>query len=234
MKKPYIQKFLRLAGFTVWIVDGKYIRDKINEEFTNYGQSYLFSFIPKNEFWIDKEHIKGEERYYIGSMLLINRLMGAGMPHKKAAKKADIMEKGERAKSLLMKSLGRLKKYPRGLIDSVHKNLLGKYGTRNIKIWRVNGEAVRGLFFLDFTEGGHGYVYPFIPKEEIWIDDDIEQDETGFVLLHELHERRLMAKQFSYSKAHEKASAAEFYLRHHKKGLNKALKKEIAYNERIK
>ena len=48
MKKPYIKKYKSINGFDVWIVDGKYIRDKINEEFTNFGLNSRFRFIPKN------------------------------------------------------------------------------------------------------------------------------------------------------------------------------------------
>ncbi len=57
MKKPYIKKFVEISHFKVWIVDGKYVRDNIDEEFNNYGQHYQFKFIPEKEFWIDrKEH----------------------------------------------------------------------------------------------------------------------------------------------------------------------------------
>ena len=42
MKEPYIKKFLEIAEFKVYIVDGKFIREKIDEEFTNFGQHYRF------------------------------------------------------------------------------------------------------------------------------------------------------------------------------------------------
>jgi hypothetical protein len=77
--KPYIKKFSEVEGFTVWIVDGKYIRDNIDVEFSNYGQNYMFKFIPENEFWIDKEAIPGEENYYVNSMYLINKLKKEGV-----------------------------------------------------------------------------------------------------------------------------------------------------------
>ncbi len=97
----------------------------------------------------------------------------------------------------------------------------------SIKVWIVKGENVRDLFFLDFTEGGHGYVYSFIPKDEIWIDDDVEPDEIKFVLLHELHERNLMSKGMKYEPAHIRSSNIEYYCRKHKKQINEKLKKEI-------
>jgi len=234
MKKPYIKKFSEVSGFKVFIVDGKYIRDNLDEEFTNFGQHYDFSFIPKNEFWIDKERVGWEYKYYINSMLTINRLLAKGMSREEAIKIADKEERSERAKSQLVKKRIKLKKYPKKLINSVHKDLLQKYSTKKIKIWIVSGELVRDLFFLDFTEGGHGYVYSFIPKNEIWIDDDLDLDEIKFVLLHELHERRLMAKGMKYDTAHKKSSEIEYYCRKNTKELDERLKEEIKKNTEIK
>ncbi len=230
MKKPYIKKLSEVSGFKVFIVDGEYIRENIDEEFTNFGQHYLFSFIPKNEFWIDKERFPGEEKYYVNSMLTINRLLAKGMNRGEAIKIADKEERSERAKSELVKKRIKLKKYPEKLVDSVHKDLLQKYSTKKIKVWIVNGEVVRSLFFLDFTEGGHGYVYSFIPKDEVWIDDDIEPDEIKFVLLHELHERNLMSKGMKYDPAHKSSSNIEYLCRKNKKEINEELKKEIKKN----
>ncbi len=230
MKKPYIKRFSRVANFTVWIVDGKYIRDYMNEEFTNYGQHYQFDFIPENEFWIDKEGKQGEKKFYVGSMLLMNRLMAEGVSRTEAAKRAEMFEMGERAKSKRLKEKIKLKKHPEKIINSIHRQLLKEY-SKNVKVWIVNGEEVRGVFFVDFTQGGHGYVYEFIPKDEVWIDDDLDKEEIKLVLLHELHERRLMAKKkIDYDTAHERSSKIEYYCRKHPEKLDKKLKKEIEKN----
>ena len=232
MKKPYIKKFSGISGFKVFIVDGEYIRENMDEEFTNFGQHYLFDFIPKNEFWIDKERVGWEYKYYINSMLTINRLLAKGMKRDDAIKIADRQEKSEREKSRFIKKRIKLRKYPKKLIDSVHKDLLQKYSTEKVKVWVVSGEVVRSLFFLDFTEGGHSYVYSFIPKDEVWIDDDVEPDELKFVLLHELHERNLMSKRMKYEPAHARSSKIEYYCRKHKGEINKKLKSEIKKNNR--
>jgi hypothetical protein len=57
-----------------------------------------------------------------------------------------------------------------------------------IKVWIMNGRLVRSVFDIDFTEGGHDYVYEFVPANEVWIDDAVEEPERPFVLLHELHD----------------------------------------------
>jgi hypothetical protein len=230
MKKPYIKKFSRVANFTVWVVDGRYIRNHMDKEFTNFGQHYQFDFIPENEFWVDKEGKQGEKKFFVDSMLLMNRLMAEGISHKEAVRRTDIFEMGEREKSKHLKEKIKLKEYPEKLLNSIHTQFLKEY-SKNVKVWIVNGEEVRGLFFVDFTQGGHGYVYPFIPKDEVWIDDDLDKAEIKLVLLHELHERRLMAKgKINYDTAHERSSKVEYYCRKHPEKLNKKLKKEIEKN----
>lgn len=227
IKKAYIKKFSDISGFKVWIVSGKYIRDNINEEFTNFGEHYSFKFIPKNEFWIDKERNPGEEKYFIDSMLAMSRLIAKGISCKDAAKVADRIERKERAKSKLMKNELKIKKSKRNVIKTVYKSLIKKYSNKKIKIWIVKGELVRDLFFLDFTEGGNDKVYSFIPENEVWIDDDLSLTERKFVLLHELHERNLMSLGKSYDSAHRSSSEIEYFCRKHPKMLEKYIRKEF-------
>ena len=70
---------------------------------------------------------------------------------------------------------------------------------------------------------GHDYVYEFVPQNEIWVDDDIAEAERGYVILHELHERNLMAKGWTYDKAHSDSSRVEYRMRHHPDELHDAL-----------
>jgi hypothetical protein len=233
IRKIYIKKFGKVSGFKVWIVDGKYIRDNVEEEFTNFGQHYQFRFIPENEFWIDKERSPGEEKYFIDSMLAMNRLIARGIKDEKAAKIADRIERRERSKSKLMKKELKIKKHKGDLIKTIHKNLIEEYKDRKIKIWIVKGEVVRDLFFLDFTEGGHDKVYSFIPENEVWIDDDLDLAERKYVILHEMHERNLMSKGKDYDSAHKSSSKIEYYCRKHPKKLDRYIRREFKKAERM-
>ncbi|MBU1203856.1 MAG: hypothetical protein KKG60_02180 [Nanoarchaeota archaeon] len=202
MKKPYLKKYGSILGFTVWIVDGNYIRNHINLEFNNFGQHHRFRFIPKKEFWIDKGHRGGEEKYYITHMLIEQKMMSGGKNNGKvlenygrALKKADLAEKRERLKSIphnLRKNLPK-----KEIIKLVHKNLLKEY-SNDLKVWVVDGNLVRTLLNLNFTQGGNDKYYSFIPKNEVWIDDQIIPAERKFVILHELHERNLMCQGWQY------------------------------------
>ena len=95
-----------------------------------------------------------------------------------------------------------------------------------MKVWFVKGRLVRSVYDVEFTEGGHEHVYEFIPRDEVWIDNDIHMDEQGYVVFHELHERNLMAKGMNYDDAHEEASRCERYYRAHSAELHQALSKE--------
>src|SRR5437764_525999 len=100
-------------------------------------------------------------------------------------------------------------------------------GSRNgLEAWVVDGSWVRKNIDIEFTEGGHEHVYEFVPRDEVWIDNDVHQDEQGFVVFHELHERALMADGEEYDSAHEESSRLERYYRKHPAELHDALKKE--------
>jgi hypothetical protein len=233
LDRIYLKRLGKFSGFKVWIVDGKYIRDNIEEEFTNYGEHKMFIFIPEDEFWIDKERNPGEEKYFIDSMLVINRLMSKGISYRKALGVADRIEKRERSKSGLMKKELKIKKSKGNILKTVYKSLIKEYSNGKIKIWVINGELVRDLFFIDFTEGGHDKVYNFIPENEVWIDDDLDLAERKFVILHELHERNLMSRGKDYDHAHNSSSKIEYYCRRHPKKLDRHLRKELKKSERM-
>jgi len=227
MKKPYIKKFDQIGDIAVWIVDGVYVRKSIDEEFTNFGQHYRFRFIPKNEFWIDKEFGPGEEQFFIDHLLVERKLMAAGMPYDSALEKADAVEKKERRRSEMIRLVSSLDR--EHVIAAVHKRPLNKYSAK-VKVWIVKGELVRSLFFIDFTEGGHDKVYHFVPKNEVWLDDDLGPGDRKYVLLHELHERHLMTLGWPYFKAHRSASRIEYHCRAHPEDLEENIRREMKKN----
>jgi hypothetical protein len=212
LKRPYLKKAETRGSFTIWIVDGTYIRTTLDEEFTNFGQHYRFRFVPKNELWIDWEASEDEQAYFVAHLLIEERLMAQGVSYDSALEAADRQELLERERSddrrkVLQKD---------GLPDPAKVHLeLWEQIQSNVTVWIVDGRLVRSAFDVDFTEGGHGFVYDFVPRNEVWIDNDLQKTERPFILLHELHERNLMTKGWTYSDAHAEASAVESYYRHH-------------------
>jgi hypothetical protein len=226
MKKPYKKKIGRFGGFDVWYVDGRYIRENIEEEFVNFAANYRFKFIPKNEFWIDKEFSKTKEwKYYATFLLTRAKLIKNGNSIKKARNLGAIAEQNKRDKNPIIKKLKKLSKEER--IKKITKKIIKKYSNDKIKVFYVNGFLVRSLLFIDFTEGGHDQVYNFVPDGEIWIDDALNPKELKYVLLHEAHERSLMKKGMSYNEAHSHSSKIELHGRNNPESVDKILKKEL-------
>jgi hypothetical protein len=224
LKPPYLQKDDQRGDFQVWIVDGAYVRGHIDEEFTNFGQHYRYAYIPDKEFWIDQEAEHDERQFFIDHLLAEHELMAKGKSYADALTEADRLERIERRRS---GDIGKVTHAGQALPDpaTVHERLW-KQLENGIRVWVVNGRLVRSAFDIDFTAGGHDHVYEFVPSGEIWIDDAIEENERGFVLLHELHERNRMEKGMPYSQAHAESSRLEFHCRHHPDELHDALAAE--------
>jgi hypothetical protein len=230
MKKPYIKKIATISKFSVFLVDGEYVRDHLSEEFTNFGQHFRFRFIPADEFWIDAERTPGEEHFFIDHLLMEHRLMAGGMSYDAALTLADKAEMKERRKVGFIRKGIKPRLNKEEYIRLVHKKKLTRYSTDKLKIWIVDGDLVRDRFFIDFTEGGNDKVYRFIPAHEVWLDNDLQVKERRYVLLHEVHERRLMAQGWTYFKAHRSASTLEYHCRHHPSELSDKLREEIEKN----
>lgn len=103
--------------------------------------------------------------------------------------------------------MGILERFP------VKKERVDKYSNDVVRVYFVDGKFIRDNIDPDFTEGGHHYVYGWIPESEIWLDDH-NRDELQYILVHELHERSLMAKGVDYDTAHEQANIKEQEARH--------------------
>jgi hypothetical protein len=223
VKPPYLRQVETRGGLTVWIVDGTYIRTHLDEEFTNYGQHFRFAYIPDDELWVDREAGVGEIPFFVDHLLVEERLMARGVAYEQALGAADRAERAERRKSRDYRALRRGGNPPDP--SRVHERLWKKL-TSGVSVWVVHGRLVRSLFDIDFTEGGHDYVYEFVPQDEVWIDDDLEEIERPYVLLHELHERNLMAQGRDYPSAHSDSSRIEYHCRHHPDELHDALSAE--------
>lgn len=228
LEKPYIKKLDAIEDFEVYEVDGRYIRDNIDREFTNFGQHYRFPFIPTHEFWIDKQFGADESDYFLSHLILEWHLMSGGATYDEALEKADSEEVKERKKSALAKKEKISSLNSAGVPKNLYKEKIAE--NNGVVVWVVKGEIVRDTYFIDFTEGGHHFVYDFVPLKEVWIDDALNPTERGFVLLHELHERYLMFTGMSYHHAHYSSSIIEYKCRRDPSQLNARMDIEIEKN----
>lgn len=205
--KPYIRKLKNVGKINIWRVDGTYVRNNLDVNFNNSGHFFTFKIIPKNELWIDKDFSDhGDEELLILQGLYEIELFKKKYSWYKAVTVASKRAKKDRKKLNNMT--------PKEAYIKVHIKKLNKYCVNNIEVWLINGRIVRDVFYTDFTEGGHHYVYNFVPKDEVWIDDSLNPDEYNYVIFHEIIERNLMKyNKMKYADAHDIAIKYEGVLR---------------------
>jgi len=220
-QKFYLKKIGKRGKIDIWIVDGNKIRSNLDEEFTNFGHHFVFKYIPEYEFWLDKEATPNERHFFICYLLTEWQLQKNGLSHKKARSIAKRKERSERKKEDDFKKI--IEDGKKKLLSKIHIRLLKKI--KDVSIWLVAGKYIRSFFDLDFTEGGHDYVYSYVPKKEVWVDNDLQEAERPYVILHELYERSLMKKGLKYDEAHRRSSRLEWSSRHNEKLLKKNLQK---------
>lgn len=79
----------------------------------------------------------------------------------------------------------------------------------DVIVWLVDGKYIRDNLYVDFTEGGNGEKYVFIPDDEIWIDNTLDEAEWNDTISHELLERFMMSRGDNYDQGHDVANVLE-------------------------
>lgn len=198
----------QIGKYKIYTVDGEKVRDlsKKDEEF---GLSYSFKYfdiIPKDEIWIEDD-VKPDERDILIDIELYKiRLIDEGMEKWDAYHKAEKMDKKLREK---------IEKNPEKTDEKGHEKIYKKEYCKikdaDVTVWLIDAEVARDKYKSDFMEGGHGYVYKWIPNDEIWIEDGLKDKEIPFILIHEFVERTLMKeKKMKYDDAHNIAARVEW------------------------
>jgi|GEM_PF-709722 len=203
-------------AYTVYSVNALAVRNfaEPDEEFGNFATRDEFpNLIPKGEIWISEKLAAKEGVFFIAHALteLTRRADGAG---------DKAYEEGLQVEQLLREKLNGVefrngkphKRVPEKIYLASYITLPDPQGP--VKVYIVDGNLVRSYYKTDYTEGGHGYVYPWVPKPEIWIENGVDHREVPFIVSHEYLERRLMRDEgIDYDTAHEICSKVEFNLR---------------------
>jgi hypothetical protein len=210
------KRILTHAEFTVYSVNGLAVRNAAqpDEEFGNFATRDEFpDLIPEGEIWISEKLAPREGVFFIANALTQQARQAAG-----ATEKA--YEDGLRAEQRLRASINGIefrdgkphKQVPSAVYLSHYLDLPDPRGP--VAVWLVDGNLVRSYYKTDYTEGGHGYVYPWVPRPQIWVEDGVDRREVPFIVSHEYLERRLMRDEgLDYDTAHEICSKVEFKLR---------------------
>jgi hypothetical protein len=226
----YIKNIGEHSGLSVWLVDGERVRKDIDENFVQYDHHARFRFIPANEIWIDQETNEDERKYFLENISREREFMAQGMTLEEAVEKADKIEARERRDSPRIKNILNAHHARKTALEKIRKEKLNKYSTDAIHVYLVYGEFVRDFYLVEYAEGGHDLVYPFIPKGEVWIEEVLHKTEREFIILHELHERFLMSQGKNYPHAHKGATIIEDHFREHPEGLEVRIQEELEKN----
>jgi len=199
-------------GIPVYLVDGSKLRKSVTwemvknpaieyfDDFLDYGISNDFPQIPEGEIWIADE-LHPEERIVVIRVAARRlRLLDSG------ESEHDAYVKSEKLSHHLRRSaFPHCKRNPR---IRIYKEI------EDVKIWVVSGFDVRCQWLTRFIQGGHHYVYPFIPKNEVWLDDTLDADEFEPVFIHEFVEMKQMRDNgLAYDPAHNIAEGFEYEYR---------------------
>ncbi len=208
-------------GFNIWIVDGAIIRKTIFNEFIYGGNDERYLFVPKNEIWVDNSISSEEFETTVAHEINERNLMAKfKMTYFEAHDSSLALEVQMRRnyKKICEEHENSIKEVSPIDFDSTQeisdipekiklKNIYRiPMGERNgIKIWIVEGYAVRRDIYPDFGFSGNDEAYHFIPDKEIWIDGEISCEETEYSIAQEMKERELMEKGAEYDAAYIEA-----------------------------
>lgn len=116
----------------------------------------------------------------------------------------------KRKKAFLQSHAGKeIQKCKRELFTELH----------GFKIYFVDeDQLIRGGVsgHFDFTMGGHGYRYLYIPDDEIWLDSNTSEETLWPLIWHEYGEAIFMREGKTYDKAHYTVSGLE--IQHRREG----------------
>ena len=229
-EQVYIKKIDDHEGFEVWLVDGSLVRRDLDENFTEYEHHARYKFIPANEIWIEKDTNEEEWEYFLENLDLERKYMEEGLSLEEAVEKANAREQKDRRLSPRIQKILDSHHTRKEALKKIRKEKIEEWSTPFLTVWRIDGSIVRALYMVDYADGGHDLVYDFVPKNEIWIEEVLNENERKFILLHEMHERYLMSQGKDYHHAHEGATIIEAHYRKNPEGLEERMREELEKN----
>src|SRR5712691_1771395 len=205
------------AGYDFYSVNAYAVRDiaQPDEEFGIFASREEFpDLIPKNEIWIAEKTLDKEGVFFVADALTRLREEARGVDSDRAYTAGLNVERllRERLNGVKFRGGRPHKRVPERIYLRPYATLADPKFP--VHVWVVDGNLVRSFYKTDYVEGGHGYVYRWIPKDEIWIEEALDRAEMPFIVAHEYLELRLMRDaDVEYDPAHEICSKVEFKLR---------------------
>jgi hypothetical protein len=226
--RPKLRKRFVAAheGHDVYEVDSSAVRNlaRPDEEFGNFATRDEFpDLIPEGQIWMSRKTLDKEAVFFMANALARFKKLAEGAPEDRAytaGLNAELALR-EKVNGVKLRDGNPHRRVPQELYVEPYVTLLDKEFP--IEVWLVDGNLVRSWYKTDYTEGGHGYVYRWVPKQQIWVEKDLDRWELPFIVSHEYVELRLMRDEgIDYDHAHDVCSRMEFSMRKGK-GVNPLL-----------
>jgi hypothetical protein len=210
------KRYLTHADCTVYTVNGLAVRNasRADEEFGNFATHDEFpDVIGAREVWVSEKLAPREGVFFAANALTHLARVAAGATDR-AYDDGIEAERGlrEAVTGVAFRDGKPHKRVPDELYLGEYVTLPDPKGAVGVRL--VDGNLARSYYKTDYTQGGHHFVYPWVPGPQIWVEDGTDHREIPFVVCHEYLERRLMRDAgLGYDRAHQIASALEFDLR---------------------
>ena len=225
LRNVYQRKSGRREGQDIWIVDGARIRRDVFDEFLQGGNDQRYRFVPHNEIWIDGTTSAEEYIYALMHELHERRqMLTLGLSYDHAHRESLMLELQARRKNAIDSDVHELQLPPMPPMDSEGNQEIEDIGDKvrlrdvyraklpmrdHLDVWVVDGAIVRRDVYPDFGFSGNGFYFQFIPKNELWIDDQVNCAEMEYQLIHQVRERAAMAKGSNAETAYGSGSALQ-------------------------
>lgn len=211
----------KVDNYTIYVVDGPYIRKNIFGEFVYGGNPARYPFIPEGEIWIDNSISSTEYKY-----TLLHELNECGLMYRYNMNYYDAHDSSLALEVFLRNEDAAISEfheknlsyvYPidfdstkeiAGIPDSIKLSNIYIYKLQifdTLSIWIVDGSCIRKNIYPDFAFSGNSKAYKFIPEGEIWIDGSVSCEEIKYSALLEKYEEMLISKGFEYDNAYTAA-----------------------------
>jgi hypothetical protein len=82
------------------------------------------------------------------------------------------------------------------IFGAIQKLFLGRF--RDYDVYTVNGMAIKIIYSMDFVEAGNHEKWEWIPEDEIWIDNNLDNTDYKYNLAHEYFEAEQMKSGVKY------------------------------------
>ncbi|MFS8131217.1 MAG: hypothetical protein ACMG57_04515 [Candidatus Dojkabacteria bacterium] len=199
-------------NFKIYLInDFKFRNTSLDmDEFGGFASRIEQPIIPENEIWVSKYYEEKEIDLFIKNSIVQHSLMQQGLDRWAAYDESLDVEHELRVNKY------NAPEYLITLAQNIPADLEREFymEIENVKVFLVDGFQIRNYFKTDFVCGGHGYVYSWIPKDEIWLEKQSSVEELPYTLMHEFVERTLMkVNNGTYPDTHPIASKVEFSFR---------------------